>query len=82
MNEKTNERLLKIKNEKFKMNVFDVEKNLIVSSIYLKKNNKNNKLNKEMKNLVWEYYKSRNKTNVNDVINKYGRENLIINFII
>jgi hypothetical protein len=85
MDQKTQEKLLKIKNEIFKINILDIEAKLIVSSVYLKKNNKNqenkeNINNKEMKTMVWEYYKSRNKTNVNDIINKYGRDNLIINY--
>ena len=85
MDPKTKEKLLKVKNEIFKINILDIETKLIVSSVYLKKNNKNhenkeNINNKEMKTMVWEYYKSRNKTNVNDIINKYGRDNLIINY--
>ena len=85
MNSKTEEKLLKIKNEIFKTNVLDIEAKLIVSSVYLKKNNKNeenkeNTNNRQMKTMVWEYYKSRNKINVNDIINKYGRDNLIINY--
>jgi hypothetical protein len=88
MDSKTEEKLLKIKNEIFKINILDIEAKLIVSSVYLKKNNKNeeneknkeNINNKQMKIMVWEYYKSRNKTNVNDIINKYGRTNLIINY--
>jgi len=85
MDQKTQEKLLKIKNEIFKINILDIDAKLIVSSVYLKKNNKNqenkeNINNKEMKTMVWEYYKSRNKTNVNDIINKYGRDNLIINY--
>ena len=85
MNSKTEEKLLKIKNEIFKTNVLDIEAKLIVSSVYLKKNNKNeenkeNINNRQMKTMVWEYYKSRNKINVNDIINKYGRDNLIINY--
>ena len=85
MDPKTKEKLLKVKNEIFKINILDIEAKLIVSSVYLKKNNKNqenkeNINNKEMKTMVWEYYKSRNKTNVNDIINKYGRDNIIINY--
>lgn len=88
MDSKTEEKLLKIKNEIFKINILDIETKLIVSSVYLIKNNKNkeNEKNKEninnrqMKTMVWEYYKNRNKTNVNDIINKYGRDNLIINY--
>ena len=82
MDLKTEEKLLKIKNEIFKINILDIEAKLIVNSVYLKKNNKNeeNINNKQMKTMVWEYYKSRNKTNVNDIINKYGRTNLIINY--
>jgi hypothetical protein len=87
MDSKTEEKLLKIKNEIFKINILDIEAKLIVSSVYLKKNNKNEEneknkenINKQMKTMVWEYYKSRSKTNVNDIINKYGRTNLIINY--
>ena len=85
MDLKTEEKLLKIKNEIFKINILDIEEKLIVSSVYLKKNNKNeenkeNINNRQMKTMVWEYYKNRNKSNVNDIINKYGRSNLIINY--
>ncbi len=82
MDLKTQEKLLKIKNELFKTNVLDIEAKLIASSIYLKKNNKNkeNINNRQMKTMVWEYYKCRNKINVNDIINKYGRDNIIINY--
>jgi hypothetical protein len=63
----------------FKKNVTDVEKNMIVKSIYLKKKTK---MNREMQTLVWQYYRHRSSLNVNDVIKKYGRDSLVINYSI
>jgi len=63
----------------FKKNVTDVEKKMIVKSIYLKKKTK---MNREMQTLVWQYYRHRGSLNVNDVIKKYGRDSLIINYSI
>ena len=71
--------LSSIKNETFKINIFDVDKKLIVKSIYLKKLSK---LNRDMSTMVWQYYRHRGKLNVNEIIKKYGRENLIINYSI
>jgi hypothetical protein len=68
----------KIKNLEFKKNIIDTENNLIVKSVYFRKNNKNNSIIK----LLWQYYKDRNKNNVNDIIKKYDRNNLIINYSI
>lgn len=67
----------KIKNLEFKKNIIDTENNLIVKSVYFRKNNKNNIIK-----LLWQYYKDRNKNNVNDIIKKYDRKNLIINYSI
>jgi len=77
---KTMERLSQIKNEIFKKNIFDNERKLIVSSVYLKK--RAHLKNSELSTMVWQYYKSRNKINVNDIIEKYGRNNLIINYVL
>lgn len=73
----TKNRLLLIKNEKFKINIFDIEKKLIVNSIYFKKKSK---LNRDMSTMVWQFYRHRGKLNVNEIIKKYGRDNLIINY--
>ena len=63
----------------FKKNVIDIGKKMIVKSIYLKKKTK---MNREMQTLVWQYYRHRGCLNVNDVIKKYGRDSLIINYSI
>jgi hypothetical protein len=68
-----------INNPTFKKNVTDIEKNLIVKSIYLKKKTK---MNRDMQTLVWQYYRHRDCLNVNDVIKKYGRDSLVINYSI
>lgn len=70
----TRNKLLLIKNENFKKNIFDLEKKKIVKKIFMK--NIKNKI------LLWTYYRDRNKTDVNEIINKYKRENLIINYSI
>ena len=74
-----------IKNHTFKKNIIDTEENKIVSSIYLNSNKRidNSELyTKNCKHLIWQYYKDRNKINVNDVIKQYGRDILIINYSI
>jgi hypothetical protein len=63
----------------FEKNVTDDEKKMIVKSIYLKKKTK---MNREMQTLVWQYYRHRGSLNVNDVIKKYGRDSLVINYSI
>jgi hypothetical protein len=68
-----------IKNPTFEKNVTDVEKKMIVKSIYLKKKTK---MNRDMQTLVWQYYRHRGSLNVNDVIKKYGRDSLVINYSI
>lgn len=68
-----------INNPIFRKNVTDIENKLIVKSIYLKKKSK---MNREMQTLVWQYYRHRNCLNVNDIIKKYGRNSLIINYSI
>jgi len=68
-----------IKNIKFKKNILDLEKQMIVKSVYLKKRSKSST---EIVNLVWQYYKHRGKLDVNSIISKYGRENLVINYSI
>jgi hypothetical protein len=37
-------------------------------------------MDRDMKTLVWQYYRHRKSLNVNDVIKKYGRDSLIINY--
>lgn len=66
-----------IKNETFKKNSIDSEKNRLISSIYLLSNNLNKK-----NRLVWSFYRDREKINVNNIIQKYGRNTLIINYSI
>jgi oligoribonuclease NrnB/cAMP/cGMP phosphodiesterase (DHH superfamily) len=68
----TRNKLSFIKNNNFKKNIFDLEEKKIVKNIFMK--NIKNKI------LLWTYYRDRNKTDVNEIINKYKRENLIINY--
>jgi hypothetical protein len=68
-----------INNPTFKKNVTDVKNEMIVKSIYLKKKTK---MNRDMQTLVWQYYRHRGSLNVNDVIKKYGRDSLVINYSI
>jgi hypothetical protein len=75
MNSFTTNKLNIIKNPIFKNNVFDVETNQIVKNIRLKKTNK---CGKKLTPLIWQYYRDRHKKNVNEIINLYKRENLII----
>lgn len=63
----------------FRKNVTDVEKGMVVKSIYLKKKTK---MNRDMQTLVWQYYRHRGFLNVNDIIKKYGRDSLVINYSI
>ena len=77
LDEYTQNFLNSLKNEKFKENILDIEKNLIVSSVYFKKKTK---LDRDMSTMVWQYYRHRGKTNVNSIIEKYGRDNLVINY--
>ena len=74
---KTEEFIEKIKNPVFKKNVVDTGTNWVVSSIYLVKKTK---LDRVMNTMVWEYYRHRSKLDVNEIIKKYQRENLIINY--
>ena len=83
----TKNKIIQIRNPVFKNNVvdlgeYDKDKNAymnqrIVSSIRLLKFNK---LGKKNTPLVWEYYKNRGNLDVNVIIKKYQRENLIINY--
>ncbi len=61
-----------IKNETFKKYSIENETNMLISSIYLI----NNKI------LIWSYYRDRGKINANDIIKKYGRNTLVINYSI
>ena len=70
----TKNKLLSINNEIFKKNIFDIRNKKIVSSIYLK-NIKNNIL-------LWTYYRDRGKKNVDEIIDLYNNEDLIINYSI
>ena len=76
VNKFTNMKLFQIKNLTFKNNVFDRFLKMIVKTVYLKDINNNKRV------LLWTYYRDRNHKNVNDVINKYERINLIINYSI
>ncbi len=66
-----------IKNPVFKTNIVDIETNQVVNSIYLVKKTK---LGRTMNTMVWQIFRHRGKLNVNQVIKKYSRENLIINY--
>jgi len=70
----TKKKLLLIKNDNFKENIFDIRSKKIVSSIYLK--NIKNKI------LLWTYYRDRGKKNVDEILNLYNIEDLIINYSI
>ena len=74
---KTKNFLTSMNNVEFMTNVFDVDKKLVVNSIYL---NKITKLGRSMSTMVWQYFRHRGKLNVNKVIKQYGRENLTINY--
>lgn len=79
LNEWTKKKLSEIKNPIFKNNVVDIEKNKLVSSVRLVKTSK---LGRKVTPLVWEYYKNRANLDVNEIIKKYSRDNLIINYSI
>ncbi len=66
-----------IKNEIFIEYSIDNETNKFISLVYLINFNKNKK-----NRLLWSYYRDRNKINVNNIIKKYGRNSLIINYSI
>ncbi len=66
-----------IKNPVFKTNIVDTETNQVVNSIYLVKKTK---LGRTLNTMVWQIFRHRGKLNVNQVIKKYSRENLIINY--
>ena len=73
----TDQFIQSIKNLVFKKNIVDTGTTWVVSSIYLKKITK---LERKMNTMVWEYYRHRSKLDVNDIIKKYNRESLIINY--
>lgn len=75
----TSQKLNQIKNPIFLKNVFDTQTKKIVKNVRLKKINS---YGKNSTPLVWEYYKNRAKINVNDIIQLYQRENLIITYSI
>lgn len=77
IDEKTKNFLVGMKNRVFMENVFDLDKKLVVNSIYL---NKITKLGRSMSTMVWQYFRHRGKLNVNKLIKQYGRENLTINY--
>ena len=68
-----------IKNDLFRKNVIDIDNNMIVKSIFLKNNEENNK---SRRTTLWKYYRDRSKRNVNEIIDKYGRDILVINYSI
>ena len=68
-----------IKNDLFRRNVIDIDNNMIVKSIFLKNNEENNK---SRRTILWKYYRDRSKRNVNEIIDKYGRDILVINYSI
>jgi hypothetical protein len=61
-----------IKNDTFKKYSIDNETNMLISTVYL--------INKNI--LIWSYYRDRGKINANDIIIKYGRKTLVINYSI
>ena len=79
LDEWTKKTLSKIKNKTFKNNVLDIEEKKLVSSIRLVKTSK---LGRKVTPMVWEYYKNRGNLDVNQIIKKYSRDNLIINYSI
>jgi hypothetical protein len=79
LDEWTKTKLSEIKNDIFKNNIFDYEKKKLVRSVRLVKISK---LGKKLTPLVWEYYKNRANLDINQLIKKYGRDNLIINYSI
>ena len=68
-----------IKNDLFRRNVIDANNNMIVKSIFLKNSVENDKFKRTT---LWKYYRDRSKKNVNEIINDYGREILVINYSI
>lgn len=79
LDEWTRKKLSEIKNITFKNNVFDIEEKKLVSSMRLVKTSK---LGRKVTPMVWEYYKNRGNLDVNQIIKKHSRENLIINYSI
>ena len=79
LDEWTRKKLSDIKNITFKNNVFDIDEKKLVSSIRLIKTSK---LGRKVTPMVWEYYKNRGNLDVNQIIKKYSRDNLIINYSI
>ena len=79
LDEWTKKKLSEIKNITFKNNTLDIEKKLFVSSIRLVKTSK---LGRKLTPMIWEYYKNRGNLDVNQIIKKYSRDNLIINYSI
>ncbi len=74
---KTKDFMSSMKNQVFMINVFDLDKKLVVNSVYL---NKITKMGRGMSTMVWQYFRHRGKLNVNKLIKQYGRENLTINY--
>jgi len=72
-----NMKIENIKNEFFIEYSIDNETNKLISLVYLINFN-----NKKKNRLLWSYYRDRNKINVNNIIKKYGRNSLIINYSI
>jgi hypothetical protein len=75
----TQKELGKIKNQIFKNNIIDLDEKKIVSSVRLVKTSK---LGRKLTPMVWEYFKNRGNTDINQIIKQYKRENLIINYSI
>ena len=67
-----------IKNETFKEYSIDDETNKLISSIYLISFDNL----KQKSRLIWSYYRDRGRINVNNIIKKYERNTLIINYSI
>jgi hypothetical protein len=79
LDEYTQNYLSSIKNNAFKNNIIDLEKKLIVSSVYHKKISK---MGRNIETMIWQIYRHRGTSDVNKIIKQYGRNNLIINYSI
>lgn len=67
-----------IKNPIFKANVFDIEAKKIVSSVRLIKTTISGA---KVTPIIWQYYRNRGNMNVNTIISKYGRHQLLITYM-
>jgi hypothetical protein len=66
-----------LKNQIFTEYSIDNETNKFINYVHLI-----NFGNSKKSRLLWSYYRDRSKINVNNIIKKYGRNNIIINYSI